>query len=169
MPPIESVVIEKVAAKPPNSTLVVVSGGLNSCESFNEYNLTQEGDTFQVEVTNLKQASPDNECTADFGTITHRIPLSSDTIEACETYAVEVNGESYSVRASCPAIEGGQLPEPTATLDQTPEWLADLIQSLEFAHVANPPSSIVQYEYEGQTAYFVPQALLCSLIARWLR
>ena len=38
-----------------------------------------------------------------------------------------------------------------------PEWLTDLIQSLENEPVANPPASITQYEYKNQTVYFLPQ------------
>ena len=35
--PIESLEIVKLAAKPPNASLVIVSGGRNSCESFRDY------------------------------------------------------------------------------------------------------------------------------------
>ena len=38
-----------------------------------------------------------------------------------------------------------------------PQWLSDLIQQLQNEPVANPPASITQYEYKGQTVYFVPQ------------
>jgi len=51
------------------------------------------------------------------------------------------------------------MPPPTAT--PTPpslsRWLADLIRKLETEPVANPPASITQYEYKGQTVYFLPQ------------
>ena len=113
--PIESVEIEKVSAKPPNSTLIIVSGGLNSCESFKDYTLTRDGATFRVQVTNSRQVDPDVECTATYGTVTHRIPLPSDVIEACKTYTVEVNGESRSVPSSCPSGESGLFSEPTST------------------------------------------------------
>ncbi len=118
--PIESVDIEKVAAKPPNASLIVVSGGLNSCESFNDYTMTRDGDTFQVEVTNLKQVGLGLPCTANYGMVTTSILLPSNLIEPCKTYTVVVNGESYSVRASCPIIASGQFPEPTATPTSTP-------------------------------------------------
>ena len=36
-------------------------------------------------------------------------------------------------------------------------WLAKLIHKLENEPVANPPASIIQYEYKGQTVYFLPQ------------
>ena len=157
--PIESVEIEKVAAKPPNSSLIVVSGGLNSCESFNDYTMTRDGDTFRVEVTNLKQVGLGLPCTANYGMVTTSILLPSDLIEPCKTYTVVVNGESYSVRASCPIIPSGQFPEPTATPAETPNstWLTGLIRTLENEPVANPPAFIAQYEYKGQTVYFLPQ------------
>ncbi|MCZ6789897.1 MAG: hypothetical protein O7D33_08195 [Chloroflexi bacterium] len=36
-------------------------------------------------------------------------------------------------------------------------WLRELIQRLESEPVANPPAFIAQYEYKGQTVYFLPQ------------
>ena len=39
----------------------------------------------------------------------------------------------------------------------TPEWLTDLIQRLDTEPVADPPASITQYGYKGQTVYFLPQ------------
>ena len=47
--PIESVEIERVAAKPPNATMTVVSGLPSGCDSFNGYSLTREGDAFNLE------------------------------------------------------------------------------------------------------------------------
>jgi hypothetical protein len=113
--PIESVKIEKIVAKPPNATLKVVSGGLNSCETFKDYVLTRDGDAFQLQVTNLRQAGPGVPCTDIYGTVGHDIDLPSDAIEACMTYTVEVNGEAYSVPASCPSIPSGQFEEPAPT------------------------------------------------------
>ena len=51
------------------------------------------------------------------------------------------------------------MPPPTATPTPPPlsTWLTDLIQKLENEPVANPPASISQYEYKGQTVYFLPQ------------
>ena len=38
-----------------------------------------------------------------------------------------------------------------------PGWLTSLIQQQEAEPVANPPAFITQYEYKGQTVYFLPQ------------
>ena len=38
-----------------------------------------------------------------------------------------------------------------------PGWLSQLIQRLEHEPVANPPTSITQHEYKGQTVYFLRQ------------
>ena len=40
---------------------------------------------------------------------------------------------------------------------EDPPWLAELIYKLENEPVANPPASITQYEYKGQTVYYLPQ------------
>ena len=64
------------------------------------------------------------------------------------------------VAAAC----GGAPVEPTPTATATepsgqsenPEWLAHLIQRLENEPVANPPTRIAQYVYNGQTVYYLP-------------
>jgi hypothetical protein len=43
-----------------------------------------------------------------------------------------------------------------ATTASDVRWLADLIQRLSDAPVASPPASIVEYDYRGQTVYYVP-------------
>lgn len=113
--PVESVEIERVAAKPPNATMIVVSGLPSGCDSFNGYNLTREGDAFTLEVTNLKR---DLDCPATYTTVTTSILLGQpaySNIEPCKTYTVVVNGETRSVQSSCPIIESGQFSEPPPT------------------------------------------------------
>jgi hypothetical protein len=41
--------------------------------------------------------------------------------------------------------------------DSQPSWIDQLIKRLENEPVANPPASVTQYEYKGQTVYYVPQ------------
>jgi hypothetical protein len=45
-------------------------------------------------------------------------------------------------------------PEPAGT---SPAWLTAVKQQLETQPVASPPAFIAQYEYKGDTVYFVPQ------------
>jgi YHS domain-containing protein len=40
--------------------------------------------------------------------------------------------------------------------DGNPEWVKNLIATYEKDPVGNPPQSIWQYEYNGQTVYFIP-------------
>lgn len=105
--PIENVEIVKLAAKPPNATLVIVSGGLNSCESFKDYELNRDGEVFRVQVTNLRTKAANVPCTTDYGIVEHNIQLPSNEIVGCETYQVEVNGAMFEVDASCPALAAG--------------------------------------------------------------
>ena len=42
----------------------------------------------------------------------------------------------------------------TATETETPEWLTDLISTLENEPPGNPPMSITRYAYKEQTVYF---------------
>jgi hypothetical protein len=110
--PVESVAIEVTATDPVAADLVMVTGLPNGCYSFNGYDLEREGDTFQVTVTNVRPDDDALMCTMIYGTETTRIPLAGD-IEACETYTVVVNGESFSVQAKVPGEEcsgGGGVP-----------------------------------------------------------
>ncbi len=83
--PIESVKVVKESAKPPNATLVIVSGGLNSCETFQGYELSGGGDPFQVRITNLRTGGAAVVCTTEYGTVEHNIELPSNAIAGCET------------------------------------------------------------------------------------
>jgi hypothetical protein len=40
--------------------------------------------------------------------------------------------------------------------DENPDWVKNLIATYGKASVGNPPQSIRQYEYNGQTVYYVP-------------
>ena len=82
--PIESVEIVKLAAKSPNASLVIVSGGLNSCDTFKDYQLSQDGNVFRVQVTNVRTVGVDIECTANYGMQEHRIELPSNEIAGCD-------------------------------------------------------------------------------------
>ena len=106
--PVESVEIERLAAKPPNATMIVVSGLPRSCDSFNGYSLTRDGDRFNLEVTNLRQGE---DCPETYTTVRTDIPLGEPTysdIEPCRTYSVMVSGEERLVESSCPAMDSGQ-------------------------------------------------------------
>ena len=140
--PIESVQIVKVSAKPPNATLVIVSGGLNSCETFQGYELSGEVDPFQVRITNLRTGGADVPCTTDYGTVEHNIELPSNAIAGCDTYQVEVNGVMYQVEASCPAIGAG--PE----LEKMEKVLAPIIDAQVMALESFP----VQYRLQIESA-----------------
>jgi hypothetical protein len=39
---------------------------------------------------------------------------------------------------------------------KTPDWLATLIKTLESQPVANPPARLTEFEYRGQTVYYLP-------------
>jgi len=58
---------------------------------------------------------------------------------------LDIVGHSQFVQVAAPE------PPPLAA------WLMALIQKLENEPVANPPASIAQYEYKGQTVFFLPQ------------
>ena len=94
--PIESIEIHKIAAKPPNATMIVVTGLRNGCEKFDRYSLRRTDDLFSLSVINLTNDDPGVACTDDYRTVTTDIPLEGP-IEECKPYVVEVNGEPQTV------------------------------------------------------------------------
>jgi hypothetical protein len=51
-------------------------------------------------------------------------------------------------------VAGCRAPAPPA--GQNPPWLDTLIAEFQSEAVGNPPRSIYQYTYHGQTVYYVP-------------
>lgn len=98
--PIESIEIHKIAAKPPNASMTVVTGLRNGCEKFDQYSLRRTGDLFSLTISNLTSEGPDVACTDDYRTVTTNISLDGPLygpIEECKRYAVEANGEPVEV------------------------------------------------------------------------
>ncbi len=111
---IEAVEIEKVAAKPPNASLVVLAGLPNRCyAAAGHRNLAQDEDTISVEVIILRRDSDGGPCEGGYNRFITRISLESG-IEACRDYKVTVNGETFPVTAIDPdsPCDG---PAPTST------------------------------------------------------
>ena len=59
-----------------------------------------------------------------------------------------LNGEAFTVVMFQELVSEGTV---------LPEWLNDLISRQQREPVASPPALIAQYEYRGQTVYFLPQ------------
>ena len=143
--PVESIEIERLAAKPPNATMIVVSALPSGCESFNGYSLTREGDVFNLVVTNLR---PDMDCPATYTTVRTDIPLGQPVyskIEPCRIYTVVVNGETRHVESSCPALDSGlwTTDGPTSTPRPVREW------DLEDIQVNDSTVTVLLHVYAG--------------------
>ena len=114
--PIESVSLNTVADGAQDSTLVVVSGLPNACFKFSRYaNLSRSGDTISLDVLNGDESVVGQGCAEIYGMVTTDIPLPLEyDVEACETYAVVVNGESHTVQAIAPTVRCSQPETPEA-------------------------------------------------------
>ena len=91
--PIENIEIQIAESWPPQYFLNVVSGLPNSCVKFDSYSIaprTEDSDTIQVEVLNLRPVDIGAGCAEVYNTIEHTIPLGSDFISG-NTYSVLVN------------------------------------------------------------------------------
>jgi hypothetical protein len=102
--PIESVIIDKIAAKPPNAGLTIVSGLPNSCHEFEGHKLTLDDESFDVTITNIVETAWTNVCDDKYRTVETSISLDIPgvfygQIETCKVYDVTVNGALYRVQA----------------------------------------------------------------------
>lgn len=96
--PIDNVEILIAESFPPQYFLVVTSGIPNGCVQFDSYDVTRDGDTFRVTVTNLEPADKGTICTQVYGTVESNIPLGSD-VEPGTTYTVLVNDTVETFKA----------------------------------------------------------------------
>ena len=99
--PIVSVVIEKEAAKPPNSMLVIVSALPSGCHELAGHGLTRDGDTIKVEIMNMRQLGAP--CTDDYRKVETSMWIDGGVVP-CKVYKVIVNGEPHRVRAVDPSV-----------------------------------------------------------------
>ena len=112
--PIESVQIEVTSGTVPRNDLLVASGLPNGCYELDGYELTREGETISVEVTNSRPADRNIACTDIYRVVETTIPLGDD-IEACKVYTVEVNGVPFQVQAIGRFYKVGPSPKPAST------------------------------------------------------
>jgi hypothetical protein len=45
---------------------------------------------------------------------------------------------------------------PDDALEDSPDWVAELVETMQREKVANPPASLWRYSYRGNAVYFVP-------------
>ena len=87
--PIDAVRINIAESFPPQYFVFVQSGLPNACHEFHRYDVTQDGDTINIAVTNLKPEAP-TMCAEIYGTVESNITLGS-AFEGGRTYTVQVN------------------------------------------------------------------------------
>ena len=89
--PIESVKINIAESFPPQYFAAIKSGLPSGCAKFNEYEVSRDGNTVSIEVTNMQPAEGQMvACTALYGYHDSNINLGSDFVGG-ETYTVVVN------------------------------------------------------------------------------
>ena len=87
--PIDEVEINIAESLPPQYFVAVRSGLPNACYDFNAYDVSRDGDTVRITVTNLKPEQPQM-CAEIYRTVESNIALGSD-FEGGKTYTVQVN------------------------------------------------------------------------------
>ena len=104
--PIESV---SIALDYGDASLLVVTGLPNSCHSFGRYIIARDGDTFQVEIFNVRLDGPLRICAEIYGMVPTRIPLEGG-VATCQVYQVFVNQAQYRVQAIATNVRCGNAP-----------------------------------------------------------
>ena len=89
--PIDGVELVISDANPPQYTLKITSGLPSGCARFGGYELSRDGNSITVTVTNQEPAGP-VACTAIYGQHQGQVDLGSDFTQG-ETYTVVVNGQ----------------------------------------------------------------------------
>jgi len=64
----------------------------------------------------------------------------------------------FFLLSACGASTKQNTPAPQNTVStiEGPEWIKNIVATYEQAPVGNPPRSIWQYTYKGQTVYYFP-------------
>lgn len=78
--PIDHVEVVVAESFPPQYFLHVVSGLPNGCVRFDSYDVSRDGNTIRVTVTNLEPEDRGTICTQVYGTVAHNIPLGADFV-----------------------------------------------------------------------------------------
>ena len=76
--PIEGVKVQVAKSFPPQYSLLIRSAQPNGCARFNDSEVTRDGYTIRVKVTNLIPADPDVICTQVYSVVENSVALGSD-------------------------------------------------------------------------------------------
>ena len=109
--PIEKVEIVRSDSVAPAYWAVVTSGLPSGCAKFERIDSTRSGDIFTVTVLNRTPLTL-QPCTAIYGYVTNRVPLTGDLIVG-RTYTVVVNGQTTTFIGGSTSIPVGGPPAPT--------------------------------------------------------
>ena len=96
--PIDDVTVSATSDSPPEYVVHIKSGLPNGCHRFKGHEVSREGDTVKITVTNLKPADGLVACTMIYGTVETTIELGSD-FDPGQSYKIDVNGAVSDLKA----------------------------------------------------------------------
>jgi hypothetical protein len=181
--PIESVKINIAESFPPQYFVAIMSGLPSGCAKFNDYEVSRDGNTVSIEVTNLQPAEGQMiACTAIYGYHDSNINLGTDFVGG-ERYTVKVNDsvtETFVAQES--GIEagdetGGRISEP-APIDDLRIDVNTLTGDSELVVRSGLPNSCYEFGkaslvYDGDTIHLdisnlrlADQSIMCAELYR---
>ena len=123
--PIDALTINVAESFPPQYMLVIESGLPNGCATFGAYEVTRNGDTVSVSVTNNVPADQNTPCDMSYGTVETTVNLGSD-FEPGATYTVLVNDKSTTFTAQGGGVEE-DAPVESVRIDYAPNGGSRLV------------------------------------------
>ena len=144
--PIDDVEINIAESFPPQYFVAVKSGLSNACYEFDGYEVSRDGETVLITVTDLRPEEP-MACAEIYGTVESNIALGTD-FEGGKTYTVDVNDvtETFVAQGT-----GAQPEEPAMVIVPAP------VQSVEVNVSESAPP-----EYSLTVLSTLPKGTSCS-------
>ena len=126
--PIDGLTIDVAESFPPQYMLVIESGLPNGCATFGKYDVTRNGDTVKVSVTNNVPADQNTPCDMSYGTVETTVDLGSD-FEPGTTYTVLVHDKSTTFTAQGEAVQKIEedAPVESVAIDYAPNGGSRLV------------------------------------------
>ncbi|MCH8061402.1 MAG: hypothetical protein IH861_02750, partial [Chloroflexi bacterium] len=152
--PIESVAI--LLDRGPE--LVVVSGLPNSCYELSDHALTRQGDTFILDVNNVRPADESIMCAEIYRTVDTRIAIQGQ-IEPCKVYEVLANDKPMSIQAIAPNVFCAAPDENTGLTPTPGPSVGQKIPDYETVEVLAPIEKLEIDVREGEYLALVTSGL----------
>ena len=132
-------------------------GGTTSAQHSVDERALSSGATAVLFLQSLRVSVPEQDMEITTETVVGYDKLTGRLVLTETRSSATRGGEQFSVVTVQELVSEGTVTVGNGGQSGPPKWLTELIHRLVHEPVANPPLSIIQYEYNDQMVYFVPQ------------